>query len=57
MADKGIIMEAQAIGLTGDCLLFLGSKSEAAAHGSSLKSLCCLPRLMLGPALTKQWAL
>lgn len=30
-------MEAQAIGLTGDCLLFLGPKSEAVAHAPNLK--------------------
>lgn len=30
-------MEAQAIGLTGDSLLFLGPKSEAVAHAPNLK--------------------
>lgn len=57
MGDKGAIMEAQAIGLTGDCLLFLGPKSEAAAQVPSLKSLCCLPTLMRSLALMKQRAL
>lgn len=37
MGNKGETMGAQAIGLTGDCLVFLGPRSEAVAHVPNLK--------------------